>query len=174
LTFAEREDFEEPAEDRLSPAAFLRLYAPSARRRQGESMAVYLLRQKRAHPSRFEEGDVADTSCYRGTGSWYYDGHVFIKTSGEYGYFLPKEAWPMIVRHGSEFFDRCGCDYVLLPPGAEVDPTNIVSDNAPEALQPFVVREDREFGVCIRTGAGSDERLIVDGKPYDTPLTTFY
>ena len=68
------------------------------------------------------KGDIIDTEGYRGIGLHYYDGTKLIATIGEYGYFLPEEAFKMVEKHGIDFFGEsyCGAEYIMIPDEYEV------------------------------------------------------
>jgi hypothetical protein len=63
-----------------------------------------------------KKGDMIDTIGYRGQGLWYFDGKMLHKSIGPYGYFLPPEAFLMVLKYGISYFRNCGAEYVLAPP----------------------------------------------------------
>lgn len=66
-------------------------------------------------------GDIIDTDGFRGIGLWYCDGTSLIKTQGEYGYFLPSQAYKKVEEHGLEYFAmQTGAEFVLLPATASI------------------------------------------------------
>ena len=109
-----------------------------------------------------KEGDMIDCSHYRGIGLYYFDGNKPIKTKGEYGYFLPVEAWRMVERYGIRFFNynSVGAEYVLIPNNLKVlyENEEITDEN-----RAIYIREQDDT-----------ERVIVDGKEYKSSLINFY
>jgi len=68
---------------------------------------------------KLKEGDLVDTSGYRGQGLWYFDGTRFHKSIGEYGYFLRSIAFTKVQQYGLPFFEHCGAAFVLIPSSAD-------------------------------------------------------
>lgn len=65
-------------------------------------------------------GDVIDVERYRGCGLFFFDGDRFHHSVGEYGYFLPAEAFPFLDNcTNMSFFTGIGSEWVLIPPNVE-------------------------------------------------------
>ena len=112
-----------------------------------------------------KEGDMIDIDGYRGQGIWYFDGKKFISSMGEYGYFLPPEAWKMAQKYGLEFFsDTHGVEFILLPrnavvssKGKDVNPEGLAINLRPDELS------DEEF-----------ENITINGKTYFNSFLDYY
>jgi len=112
---------------------------------------------------KIRKGDLIDTEGYRGTGLWYFDGDSFIKTKGEYGYFLPEEAWGMVDRYGLDFFSEDqGAEWILLPKDATVTVNSEAIDPEEKAL--FLRPENSE----------DTQNIIVNGKLYRNVIQELY
>lgn len=69
---------------------------------------------------KIQEGDLINTDQYRGFGVYYFDGSKLWPSLGEYGYFMPTQAWKFVEKHGPKYFEYCGCELFLIPRGSEV------------------------------------------------------
>lgn len=70
---------------------------------------------------------LIDANGYRGLDLWYYDGMTLIKTTGDYGYWLPQEAFKMILKHGPRYFENTPAVYCYIP--VDVDVKEVTKDN---------------------------------------------
>ncbi len=115
--------------------------------------------------AQIKEGDFLDVQGYRGTGLYYYNGKDFIKTEGEYGYFLPSDAWKMVQLHGLEFFKgRCGAEYILLPKGVKIE------TKGDEHLD---LDQDR-LALSINCTDNDDDYVIIDNVKYQSTIYERY
>lgn len=113
------------------------------------------------------EGDIIDTKGYRGLGLWFFDGVNLIKSSGEYGYFLPDEAWSQVEQHGLQYFERTGAECVLIPDKKEI---SIFAKG--KKVGSMIVASGH--ALCINGGSDGEE-YVIDGKKYsDTSLCEIY
>src|SRR5205085_4069254 len=92
-----------------------------------------------------KKGDAIDTADYRGVGIWYFDGNKFVKTGGEYGYFLPAEAWKMVEKYGLDFFEDIPVEFVTIPANAtlEVDGERVIPKNIGIYIRPDDLDDDQ-------------------------------
>ena len=98
---------------------------------------------------KLRKGDIVDTEGYRGIGLYYYDGTRLIKTKGEYGYFLPKEAFKMVEKHGIDFFGKSysGAEYVIIPDEYEVFDKTEKKTDTDRAMTLGHIFEDKDYVV---------------------------
>ena len=92
-------------------------FSLALQRKNPVSMAIMFQKVK----STAKAGDIIDICGYRGTGYYFVisndDGHLVTrKTFGQYGCFLPSEAWQFIEQHGYEFFEHVDVWSCQLPP----------------------------------------------------------
>jgi hypothetical protein len=122
---------------------------------------------------KLKDGDLIDLDGYRGTGLYYYDGssESFIKTSGEYGYFLPCEAFSFVLEHGLEYYQDCGAEFVLLPLKCEITYANSETGGKQTSVKN---NEKDEYALCIKGGELDTDYGIVNGVYFQTSLASFY
>jgi len=115
----------------------------------------------------FEEGDTIDCHGYRGTGLYYYDGVSLIKSEGEYGYFLPTEAFKMVKKKGLKTFELTGAEFVRIPENLSI--LQILNDT------PNSINNDGNYALSIYCYDDSDKEIvIVDGIEYISNLIEYY
>jgi len=118
-----------------------------------------------------KEGDLVDTAGYRGQGLWYYNGDVLIATTGEYGYFLPPEAWKKVEEYGLQYFEDTGAEFVLIPTNYAITMMNKSSEKKLHHSHKRSGDEALSINFC-------DDRNVsykIGSKEYsDTDLTTLY
>lgn len=115
----------------------------------------------------FEDGDLVDTDGYRGIGMYFYEHGKFIKTKGEYGYFLPEAAWKYVERDGLEKYKGSGVEYVGIPKECKI--IGVKDGNEEEIDEPRYVYLDGED-----YGDEEYDYLIINGKIYNTGLSEPY
>ena len=112
-----------------------------------------------------KDGDLVDMAGYRGTGLFYLHGNVFIKTPGEYGYFLPSMAW----KHGIDHYKdcHCGAEFILIPTDCDIRFKN--NSSTKEIRTPF------DWALHLNEKAeDGDDYLVIDGIKYDNAITGYY
>lgn len=113
---------------------------------------------------KIKEGDLLDFDGYRGIGLYYYNGEEFIKTLGEYGYFLPSDAWKMVHLHGLRFFISGGAEMILLPKDVKVET---------EDDRHLSLNQD-QLAIYIDSNNFDNEYVTVDGVKYKTDILNLY
>lgn len=117
-----------------------------------------------------QEGDFVEVGDYRATGLWYFDGEFLVKTTGEYGYFLPACAWRMVLKHGIEYFVPNVVDidaqFILLPETSVVEVDGKILPHSDEHALALVLSDEDEDGL--------DAKTTIDGQVYNRGYCPLY
>lgn len=116
------------------------------------------------------DGDLIDFESYRGIGLFYLHHDVFIKTLGEYGYFLPTMAWKFVIKYGIDYYANCGAEFILIPIDADV----IRCDELNLFLPTKVNRNPFDFGISINNQCTEDGFVIINGIKYNRDIQEFW